>query len=182
MEYIVDENIKQKVLAVVNGHIGSMTCDSLQKESGLALHDLLLVLDSLMAERKISINIMPSLENGTGHFSRSEYLFIRFNRLLDEYISQERQIGFYASKLCISPKYLSGILKKVSGRTAVYWINKKLIDIVKAQLICTPKSIKEIALGLNFSTISSFGKYFKSQMSVSPTLYRRSYIEARDTR
>lgn len=172
-----DESIKQKVLTAIHEHVGCMTCDILSRETGLATSDLFIALESLAGERKIYINIMPTLENASGHIPRSEYLYKRFNSLLDEYISHERHIGFYASRLCISPKYLSGIVKKVSGETANYWINKKLIDIVKTQLICTLKSIKEIAYGLNFSTISSFGKYFKSQTSVSPTLYRKLYCK-----
>lgn len=174
-----NESIKQVVLSTIHGHIGSMSCDSLRNETGLASPDLFYALESLMTERKIHINIMPSLGSTTGNFSRNEYIFLQFNNLLDKYISQKRHLGFYASKLCISPKYLSCILKKISGETANYWINKKLLDIVKTQLICTPKSIKEIAYELNFSTVSSFGKYFKSQTSVSPTLFRKAYSHAR---
>jgi len=166
-------------MTTIHEHIGFMDCDSLRKETGLASPDLFFALESLTIEQKISINIMAAPEGSRGHFSRSEYLYIKFIALLYRYISCERHIGFYASQLFITPKYLSGIVKKVSGETANYWINKKLLDIVKVQLLCTSKSIKEIAYGLNFSTISSFGKYFKSQTSLSPTLYRETYSSVR---
>lgn len=170
-----DEAIKKAVMTTIHEHMGFMDCDSLRKETGLAFPDLFLALELLVTEQKISINIMAAPEGSGGHFSRSEYLYIKFIALLDRHISCERHIGFYASQLFITPKYLSGIVKKVSGETANYWINKKLLDIVKVQLLCTSKSIKEIAYGLNFSTISSFGKYFKSQTAVSPTLFRKTY-------
>lgn len=171
-----DETIKKAVMTAIHEHIGFMDCDSLRKETGLASPDLFFALESLATEQKISINIMAAPEGSRGHFSRSEYLYIKFIALLDRYISCERRIGFYASQLFITPKYLSGTVKKVSGETANYWINKKLLDVVKVLLLCTSKSIKEIAYGLNFSTISSFGKYFKSQTAVSPTLFRKTYI------
>lgn len=171
-----DETIKKAVMTTIYEHIGFVDCDSLRKETGLASPDLFVALETLATEQKISINIMAAPEGSEGHFSRSEYLYIKFIALLDRYISCERHIGFYASQLFITPKYHSGTVKKVSGETANYWINKKLLDIVKVQLLCTSKSTKEIAYGLNFSTISSFGKYFKSQTAVSPTLFRKTYI------
>ena len=98
-----DETVKEAVMTTIHEHIGFMDCDSLRKETGLASPDLFFALESLATEQKISINIMAVPESSRGHFSRSEYLYIKFIDLLNRYISCERHIGFYASQLFITP-------------------------------------------------------------------------------
>lgn len=72
-----DESIKQKVLTAIHEHVGCMTCDILSRETGLATSDLFIALESLAGERKIYINIMPTLENASGHIPRSVNTFVR---------------------------------------------------------------------------------------------------------
>ncbi|MEY8555003.1 helix-turn-helix domain-containing protein [Bacteroides uniformis] len=87
---------------------------------------------------------------------------------------QHREVNYYASKLHISPKYLSTSVKTVSGRTVREWINEAVIKEIKYQLLNTALSIKEISGKLGFSDLSSLGKYFKTQTGVSPKTYRMS--------
>lgn len=77
-----DETVKEAVMTTIHEHIGFMDCDSLRKETGLASPDLFFALESLATEQKISINIMAVPESSRGHFSRSEYLYIKFIDLL----------------------------------------------------------------------------------------------------
>ena len=53
------------------------------------------------------------------------FLLRNFIELLynGEYI-RNRDLDFYASRLCITPHYLSEICKKVSGKPATYWIDR----------------------------------------------------------
>lgn len=103
---------------------------------------------------------------------RSEVIFDRFMQLLAEYNKRERNVSFYAQHLKITPKYLSSVVKEVSGKTAAKWIDESVILEAKALLKYSGLSIQEIAYQLNFSTQSFFGKYFKQHTGSSPSRYK----------
>ena len=105
--------------------------------------------------------------------SQGDILFKRFIELLSDSEPKERSVSYYAEQLCITPKYLSTTIKKVSGKTAFEWINEYVMEDVKRQLSFSGKSIKEIADYLKFPNISFFGKYVKTHLGVSPTEFRR---------
>lgn len=104
---------------------------------------------------------------------RGEVIFEEFSNLLQQYNKQERNVGFYAKKLGITPKYLSSIVKEVSGKTAARWIDESVILEAKSLLKYSGMSIQEIAYHLNFSTQSFFGKYFKQHTGTSPSRFKR---------
>ena len=160
-----------RLLSIIEGTPAMIPYEKLLDTSGLSALDLLEALKTLTEDGKISINIMLRSDNQK-HLSRSEIMTQEINSLLEEHITRERQISIYASMLCVTPKYLSTIIKKVSGQTANFWINRKLIEVISHQLLHTSKSLKEIAYALNFSNSSSFGKYIKAQTGMSPTDYR----------
>ncbi len=103
---------------------------------------------------------------------RCEVLFDEFLRLLQQYHTRERNVGFYARELNITAKYLSAIVKEVSGKTAAKWIDEAVILEAKTLLKYSGMSIQEIAYHLNFSTQSFFGKYFKQHTGTSPSRYK----------
>lgn len=103
---------------------------------------------------------------------RGEVIFEEFTSLLQQYNRQERNVSFYAKKLGITPKYLSSIVKDVSGKTAARWIDESVILEAKALLKYSGLSIQEIAYQLNFSTQSFFGKYFKQHTGTSPSRFK----------
>lgn len=105
---------------------------------------------------------------------RSEVLFDSFLELLQQYNKQERNVVFYSNKLNITPKYLSTVVKDVSGKTAAKWIDESVILEAKSLLKFSGKSIQEIAYQLNFNTQSFFGKYFKQHTGYSPSRYKRN--------
>ena len=104
---------------------------------------------------------------------RCEVLFDEFMSLLQQYNKRERNVSFYAKQLNITPKYLSSVVKEVSGKTAARWIDESVILEAKALLKYSGMSIQEIAYHLNFSTQSFFGKYFKQHTGTSPSRYKR---------
>jgi AraC-like DNA-binding protein len=110
-------------------------------------------------------------ESGTTS-NRTDELFNRFLDLLREYCSTERSVEFYASKMGITPKYLSLILKKKSGRNASKFIDEAVVYEAKRLLKYSGLSISEIATKLNFASQSFFGKYFKQRVGVSPSRYK----------
>ena len=97
-----------------------------------------------------------------------------FMRLMHENYRQERSVGFYADKLFISPKYLSLIIKEMTGRSAAEWIDECVILEAKNLLRYSGKNIQQVAYELNFTNQSSFGKYFKHLTGMSPSQFQKS--------
>ena len=90
----------------------------------------------------------------------------------DEPRAKERSLQFYADKMCLTPKYVSGTIKSFSGKGALDWINEYVVLEAEMMLRYTKMSVQEIAYALNFPTQSAFGKYFKQQTGMSPREYR----------
>ena len=107
--------------------------------------------------------------------SRQEELFAAFIQTLALHHKQERSVAFYAGKLCVTPKYLSLLVKNVSNRTAGEWIDNYVVLEAKALLSSSTLSIQEISDRLNFANQSFFGKYFKQHVGISPTEYRKKW-------
>lgn len=96
-----------------------------------------------------------------------------FIKLVHENFKRERSVAFYASKLFISPKYLSMLMKQASGKSAAEWIDEYVIIEAKSQLRFSGKNVQQIAYDLNFTSQSSFGKYFKHLTGMSPTKFQK---------
>jgi len=103
----------------------------------------------------------------------------RFEHLLNDYFAQEELINvglpdvkFFASRLNLSPNYLSDLLNRYTGKTTQEHIHLKLVDTAKSLLWSTEKSISEIAYDLGFEHPSHFNKLFKSKTGKSPSEYR----------
>lgn len=106
--------------------------------------------------------------------SRSKMVFEQFIRLVAEYHTKERNVGFYADKLCLTPKYLSKLIKTSSGRSAPEWIDSYVILEAKNLLKYSNMTIKEIVYRLNFPNQSVFYKFFKARTGQTPSEYRSS--------
>ena len=106
--------------------------------------------------------------------SRKEELFEQFLRLLNQYCWKERSVSFYANELCITPQYLSLILKSLSGKSANRWIEEALIVEAKMLLRTPNTNVQQVADKLNFPDQSTFGKFFKKNMGISPSEYRKT--------
>lgn len=104
---------------------------------------------------------------------RSTYVY-DFIRLVHLNYMKERSVTFYASQLCISPKYLSMLVKEVTKRSAVDWINEFVIIEAKNLLRFSGKNVQQVAYALHFPNQSSFGKYFRHLTGMSPTDYQKS--------
>ncbi|MDH6313174.1 AraC family transcriptional activator of pobA [Parabacteroides sp. PFB2-10] len=112
-------------------------------------------------------------EYNTLTFSRKEELFIQFMDLLLEHYKEEHEVGFYAEKLFVSPQYLTLIIKKLTGKTTNKWIDDTLLMEARKLLKTTQEPVQQIAYRLNFSDQSTFGKFFKKYLGMSPLEYRR---------
>ena len=104
--------------------------------------------------------------------NRPNELFHKFVTLVHEHCCSQRDVVFYADRLCISTKYLTSICRSLMGGSA-----KKVIDDftaleIKVLLQSTDLSIQEIADRLSFPDQSYLGRYFKRHEGVSPMEYR----------
>ncbi len=106
--------------------------------------------------------------------NRREECFAKFITLLSENFKHERTVGFYAEQMCVTPKYLSLLIKDFSGKSAAEWIDSYVITEAKTLLRYSTMSIQEVAYELNFSSQSFFGKYFKHLTGMSPSEYKLS--------
>lgn len=102
---------------------------------------------------------------------RAGYVFKRFMQELAKDNGQHRSVNYFADRLCYSPKYVSTVVKQMSGRTALDWINEVAVEQIRQKLTFSDKSIKEIAEEMNFPNQSFFGKYVKAHLGMSPGQY-----------
>lgn len=104
--------------------------------------------------------------------SRAEAYFTQFTQLLGEHFRRERTVGFYARQLCITPKYLTTLIKHISGKSVSDWIDSYVTLEAKTLLKYSNLSIQEISYYLNFPNQSFFGSYFKRNTGMSPSQYK----------
>lgn len=103
----------------------------------------------------------------------------RHDRLVEEFLSkvrdcykQERGMQYYADLLCLTPKYLSALVKKSTGISGNEWIDRYVALEAKALLKSTTMTVQQISDELSFPSQSFFGKYFKRVVGISPSEYR----------
>ena len=104
---------------------------------------------------------------------RIEELFFDFLRLVPIHFAEHHDVSFYASRLCITPRYLAQIVRDVSGRTVVDYINQMLLMEASYLLQQTSLPIVEIAYRLHFSETASFSHFFTRMKGMSPREYRK---------
>lgn len=108
--------------------------------------------------------------------SRKEELYNRFMVLLAENSKNERDVGFYAKKLCITPRYLAEITGAMSGKTPKQEIDLCIIQEIKLMLTFSEMTIQQIADYFHFPDQSYLGRYFKRHTGVSPANYRKKRL------
>lgn len=104
-------------------------------------------------------------------------IIIKFTHLLDIHCKEEHSVSFYAQQLCITPEYLSKILKNFSGRTVTVWIDEALMREAQNYLHNIKLTLQQITDALCFSDQSAFGKFFKKHNGMSPLQYRKQIMQ-----
>lgn len=103
--------------------------------------------------------------------NRKEEIFQTFMEIAKSNYKTNRNIGFYADKMFVSPKYLSCVIHEVSGKYATDWINSFVILEAKAMLRRNGASVKDVAAKLHFANQSFFAKFFKQHTGFTPREY-----------
>ena len=101
-------------------------------------------------------------------------IFVKLITLISDHYPKERSVSFYADRLCLSPKYLSSMVKGICGYTVQDLVFKAIIRRAIFLMTSTSKTIQEISDELNFPNASAFGTFFKKHTGLSPKNYRIS--------
>lgn len=106
-------------------------------------------------------------------------ILTRFEALLDNYFtggnaSQKGlpSVKFCAGELCLSTNYFGDLIKKETGKTALEWIQHKIIGLAKEQLLIPSKSVSQIAYELGFQYPQHFTRVFKRAVGITPNEWR----------
>ena len=106
----------------------------------------------------------------------------RLENLISDYFNSDDlmkkglpTVQYVAESLNVSPTYLSGLLKVLTGQSTQQHIHDKLIEKAKEQLSATNMSVSEIAYALGFEHPQSFSKLFKTKTTLSPLEFRQSF-------
>ena len=103
----------------------------------------------------------------------------QFDILLNDYIFSEKlkneglpSVAYFANEIHLSTNYFGDLIKKETGKTALEYIQIKLIEIAKERIFDTTKSISEISYELGFKYPQHFTRLFKQKVGMSPNEYR----------
>jgi len=136
--------------------------DPYQKEILLYLSSAFFVelVAAISQQTVISNEDMRTLVN------RPDFIFKRFMETMAADSGRHRTLEYYA------PKYLSRIIKRISGKNALTLIHENAIEHIIRELKHSSKSIKEIAADFEFSNVSFFAQYVKKHLGVTPSEFR----------
>ena len=104
--------------------------------------------------------------------TRSTYIVRNFIELVNADDGSHRSVSYYADRLCYSAKYLSTIVKDITGESPLQIINKHAIQQIKYRLKHSTLSIKEIANSFDFANPAFFAKFVKTHTGMTPQQYR----------
>jgi len=195
-QFLQRVNIDSKQLMPLMLQLGAHPCIDISDEETRELRDFILLMEkeSESAPGQFSEQIIGQLFVATLYkigntiqrylaahpeaeeriHSRANTYFRRFLGSLNEHYKEERSVGFYARELCITPKYLTTLVKRISQKSVSEWIELYVILEAKTLLKYSGMSVQEIAYTLNFPNQSFFGSYFKRNTGMSPSQYKAS--------
>lgn len=101
-------------------------------------------------------------------------IFQRFISLVNTYSKTERNVSFYADKLCLTPRYLNTVIRQTSQQTIMDWINQSIILEAKVLLKHSNRLVYQISDELNFPNPSFFSKFFKRMTGMTPQEYQKN--------
>ncbi len=109
-------------------------------------------------------------------------LLSKIEELLNVYFEKEQglnkglpTVDYLATELSLSPRYLSDMLRSLTGQNAQQLIHEKLIEKAKDYLTTTQLSVAEIAYQLGFEHPQSFNKLFKNKTNQTPVQFKQGF-------
>lgn len=121
----------------------------------------------------------PSCRPQSKSSPRVQELFNRFMENLENHFKEAHTVSTQAALLNISTKYLTTIVRKMTGHSPKVIIDHFLVLQLKLSLWRSEKSIRELAWEYNFEDDAFFCHFFKRHTGISPHKYRKSIREKR---
>lgn len=124
------------------------------------------------AERKAEEYVCGLRTNG--FVGRSEALYQDFVQAIETHVQTNSDVAFYANCLNVSPRYLAQVCRKMVGHSPKQIIDEQLTKKIGAALLRSTKTVQELANEFGFSSQAHFAKFFKKQMGITPSEYRKA--------
>lgn len=173
--YIIDDTLYERLCPImeqikteIHGSASNQRTTSLPD---IDQHILRAMLYQALALLKRSDAVITELRN-IADTSLKRYIE-PFTELVERHFTTQRNIGFYADRLCITPGYLNKLTKQLLGINVKGYVNNRIVQEIKNLLDYTSLSVAEIADQLNFQSSSYLVRYFKSQTGTTPLDYRK---------
>ncbi|MBL1408491.1 helix-turn-helix domain-containing protein [Sphingobacterium faecale] len=150
-----------------------LTSENCQK---ISFNDDLLTrmfLNVILLEAERIYNRKTSIEQFS--LSRKDQLAAQFQFLVSEHFIEKRFVSAYAELLHVHPNYLNDVVKEATGFPASHFIQKQMIQEAKSRLLQTNDTVAMIALALNFTEYSYFGRFFKKHTGMTPLAFRKKH-------
>lgn len=128
---------------------------------------------SMLYNQAADYEIAPKQANT---MSRAEQICGQYLSLVEANCRTQHTVEWYASQMCLSPKYLSNVIKKTLGSSPNKYLDEALARQAKSLLSSTSLSIQQISDRLGFQNQSHFGTFFKRQTGLSPKTFKQQVM------
>lgn len=147
---------------------------SLHAIKNAIFYEFMSLLDNCMLHDKTNLPTTGWKMNEQ-YSARANQLFYQFAKLLSDNYMRRLPVNWYADEMAITPKYLTFICRQAVGKTPSALIDEVTMQEIKSRLLNTSDTVKEIAYTMNYSSASSFCKFFRQQTGMSPLHYRQQH-------
>lgn len=162
-----EKNLCKSYLSLIN-EISELKIPNTKESVTSLISSIFYLMGALWGNR-----VTETIKNQDEGSIRSKAVFENFLKLVRDYHTKERNLSFYADKLFLTPKYLSKLIKTISGKSAHEWIDSFVILEAKNLLKYSDMSIKSIVYELNFPNQTTFYRFFKTKTGMTPSEYRK---------
>lgn len=166
--------LEENEMRLLGQYFGLVYQNTVTNTAGLFARGIARSLVAAMIYQLLQFGISHNMAETSGPSTRRDKYVREFFKLLQSDYRKERTLNYYADKLCITPKYLSALVKESTGTAATAWIDRRVIMDAKNLLRFSGLTIQQVAYELGFSSQASFGKYFKHATGQTPTQFKRS--------
>lgn len=144
----------------------------IEEKNNIYLPHIIQNLCRIMFYNLCNLYFHTSQSEGKDKKNNAGEIYKRFIQCVEANYRKEHSVQYYADVLCLTPKYLSKVVREISGKHAAEWIHEFIILEARALLKSSKMSIEEIGDLLNFPSQSHFGRFFKRYTGHSPRVYR----------